>query len=400
MTTSTPENPPAPVKAKEPAPKKARVTFGTLITALVLFLLELILPVLVAGGLIWYLFATYNLWGLDRTMALILFGAAVVILALVLSVLLDSILTIFRNNLYRHGSRVGSGATTRMIKMALAGVVIPTALVIAANQAILPNNTIPMNLLIALAQKPLVSTPPAEIGSIAMKSENPATKILSIQVLEGFHSPEALAQLVQIAGSDTAALQDAGVSQALSKAIAAYGLSAKKSLLGIFAKVDPLQAGKASGVNSGLFQRYFSNSFDSLKAEITLEIADPADREARLARIQAAQAELSTAMRQVEETVPSASSSDPRPAFVLNTLLAMDITADKDLLAFAKDTAANTHYSSQVRGDALLLIAKLGDKTDLDGLFLYLKGGDDLLQSRCLQAIFTLQEKLSHTVGK
>lgn len=403
MTTSSPSSSSqAPAKAEKPTPKpKPKVSLGSVVVALLLFLLELILPVLIAGGLIWYLFGNYNLWGaMDRTLALVLFGVAVVVLALILSVLLDTLLVVFRNLLYHRGARFTSGANIRMAKMALGGVILPLVLVIAANQVTLPNNATAMTLLIDLAHKPVTQTPPGEIGAIALQSENPATKIRSIQVLQSFQSTDALNMLLQIAATDSAALKDAGVSSVLSKAIAAYGLTARDPLIKIFKSVDPLTAGKASGVNSGLYERYFANSFDSLKAEITLEVADPAERDARLAKLQAAQAELKTALGGVEETLPAAGSGDLRPAFVMNTLLALDISTDKALLDFARATAADSHYSSQVRGDALLLIAKLGDKNDLDGLYLYLKGGDDLLQARCLQAINNLQDKLNHTVSK
>ena len=405
MTTSSPTpSSPDPVKAARPAPKKVKARPGAWAMAFLLLLVELILPVLVAGGLIWYLFMAYNLWAMERSLSLMLFGAAVVVVGLVLSVVLDTLLGGLRGSLYRQGARFATGANLRMGKMALGGLILPLGLVIAANLVLLPNSGTAMNLLIELAQKPTLQNPPGEIGGIAIKSGNPATKILSIQVLQGFSSVEALNQLLQIAATDKAALLDGGVSVTLSKAIASYGLTARDSLLKIFNGIDPLVSGKsgssATGAGSGLYERYFNNSFDSLKAEITLQVSDADQREARLAQIQAAQSGLKTALGGLEESLAANAAGDPRLAFVMHTFLVMDISQDAALLEFARASAADTRYSSLVRGDALLLIAKLGDKSDLNGLFVYLQGGDDLLQERCLQAIYNLQDKISHTVGK
>jgi hypothetical protein len=48
-----------------------------------------------------------------------------------------------------------------------------------------------------------------------------------------------------------------------------------------------------------------------------------------------------------------------------------------------------------VRGQALLLTAKLGGKDDLDGLYAYLESPSTQLQARAMQTIAELQSKLS-----
>jgi hypothetical protein len=208
--------------------------------------------------------------------------------------------------------------------------------------------------------------------------------------------------LIQIASDDKDALANPATNSALAKAIGSYGLQAKPALLKFFGGIDPTRLSKAPGINSGLYERYFTGAFESLQADSVIENSDPAVREARLARVQAAQAQLKSALDDLDAgSANTASASyDPRLDFVLQSILAMDITSDKDMLAFAKSTADDTRFSSQIRGDALLVIAKFGDKNDLDGLFLYLKGGDDLLQARALKAIANLQDKINHTVGK
>lgn len=402
MTTSLPE-PASPAPAPEPSrakERKPRPTLGAVLSALGLLLVEVILPVLAAGGTVWYLFSTFNLWALDRTLALVLFGIAVFLLALIVSVVIDTLLSVVYGSFRRQGVRFSSAPVARVIKLAIGGVILPIGLIVAANLVPIPSYGTGMELLIDLAKKPLALTPPGVVGTLAQNSQNTGTKILSIEVLQGIGSSDALNQLINLAVNDRSALSDAGTSLALSKAIAAYKADAKAPLINLFNSIDPAKAGASAGVNSQLYERYFSHSFDSLQTEIALDVPDPADRDAKLAQVQAAQAALKTALTGVEESIPAASSGDPRLDFVLRTFQAMDLSQEKDILAFTKTVAADARYSSQVRGDALLLVAKLGDKNDIDGLFSYLKGSDDLLQMRALQAIYQLQDKISKTVGK
>ena len=88
------------------------------------------------------------------------------------------------------------------------------------------------------------------------------------------------------------------------------------------------------------------------------------------------------------------------PGFVLQTFLQMGVTHDAELLAFARQTAADATWSEAVRGQALLLLAKLGGKDDLDGLFAYLEDRSPLVQARAMQAIALLHAKLSQTGDK
>ena len=398
MTTETETAAPTPPPASKPKP--ARPSAGAIFAALGLLLIELILPVLIAGGLIWYLFSSYNLWALERTLSVALFGAAVVIVALVISVLTDSLLAGIRNGYARQGARFSNNASLRIVKMALGGFILPVAAILAANLVAIPTNGTTMNLLIALGQKPISNTPPGEVGKITIAAKNPATKMLGISVLQGLKTPNALTILIQIATDDKASLANPATNTALAKAVASYGVLAKPGMLKLFSGIDPAHLSKAPGIDSGLYDRYFAGAFESLQTDTVIENSDPAMRSDRLAQVQAAQAQLKAALTNLDASTATADSSDPRLDFVLQSFLAMDITTDKDLLAFAKTTADDPRFSSQIRGDALLMIAKFGDKADLDGLFLYLKGGDDLLQARALKAISNLQDKLNHTVGK
>jgi hypothetical protein len=284
---------------------------------------------------------------------------------------------------------------TRVVKLALGGILLPLLLFGAVNVVYHPTAGTVMNYLIAAAVPPVKLTPPDEVGAIALQSENPSTKLLSIQVLAGFHSPEGLNQLVRLVNEDKAALADPGTSGALTKAIAGYGITARDPLLAAFKSIDPQQAGSASGVSGDLYSRYFAQSFDSLTNEINQSTPDQAARDAELAKVQAAQAQLKTALDGVPFQPAETAGSDPRLDFVMQTFLAMDLKQDTDLLTFARNTAADSRYTSQVRGDALLLIGKLGEQKDLDLLYTYLKSSDELLLTRALQAIGALQNRLA-----
>src|SRR5437899_2198982 len=66
-----------------------------------------------------------------------------------------------------------------------------------------------------------------------------------------------------------------------------------------------------------------------------------------------------------------------------------------EYLAFARQTAADDAWADPVRGQALLLIAKLGGEEDLAALYGYLESPSAVLQARAMQAIAALQSRLS-----
>jgi len=78
--------------------------------------------------------------------------------------------------------------------------------------------------------------------------------------------------------------------------------------------------------------------------------------------------------------------------------LDMNLKTDAELLTFAKNTAANTSYSDNIRGQAFLLIAELGDKTNFDVLYQYVASDHVYLKLKALEAIANLQNKVSGTV--
>jgi hypothetical protein len=166
----------------------------------------------------------------------------------------------------------------------------------------------------------------------------------------------------------------------------------------LFMSIDPTSKGQSAGMDTDLYNRYFSRSFDSLVEDISQGSGDQTSIDARLAQIHAAQEQLKSSLTSVDKTqATNADMSDARLDFVIKTFLATNIKSDGDLLVFAKATAADTRYSSQVRGDSLLLIAKLGNKNELEGLYSYLQNSDTLIQYDALQAIAALQAKINNT---
>jgi len=79
----------------------------------------------------------------------------------------------------------------------------------------------------------------------------------------------------------------------------------------------------------------------------------------------------------------------------MQTLLEMSLGEATDLLAFARQVAADARCSDGVRGQALLLVARLGGKGDLDLLYEQLSSPSPLLQTRALQAIAALNARLA-----
>ena len=83
------------------------------------------------------------------------------------------------------------------------------------------------------------------------------------------------------------------------------------------------------------------------------------------------------------------------PSLIIQAFLEMGLKQDADILAFARQTAADDAWADPVRGQALLLIAKLGGKEDLDALYGYLESPSPVLQARAMQAIAALQSRLA-----
>ena len=173
--------------------------------------------------------------------------------------------------------------------------------------------------------------------------------------------------MLRILGGDPSALKNASEYQALSAALASYGVQSEMKLLDRFNTVPTSARRNAPGAPSDPFER-----------ESEVRSLEPTPSE--LERPPTARAEL--------------------PSFIMQTFLQMSLKVDGDLLAFARRTAGDDGWSEAVRGQALELVAKLGGKDDLDGLYTYLESPSPLLQAHAMRAIAALQSKLSGPATK
>ena len=131
---------------------------------------------------------------------------------------------------------------------------------------------------------------------------------------------------------------------------------------------------------------------EELKRDVE-QIADPAARAAEQARVLRANELLQATFGEADPRLcPGEGGLD---GFVLGTLLQMDLKEDGETLAMARTVAGDAGRSEPVRGRALLLIAKLGDKRDLDTLYGHLDDASPRLQARAMQAIAELQTRLN-----
>ncbi len=358
-------------------------------------LIELVLPVAFSATLLLVLASYTSYWDLHTRVGLGVFGTLLVVLSLFVSLRLDA-LTLARRQ--RRGKRQllnRADPRSRLVKFVLGGVVVPIAAFVAADLFELPNHQTPMSLAIRLRfAKPEV-TRAERLGDAVLRAESPAARVQGILALQALSSGEALEQLLRILSEDPEALKGGSEYQALSKALASYGVQARMKLLQRIDQVSPSARRNAAAPPGDLFERYFSAGFTGLTREIDGRSPDPAAQAGERERLQVAQAELKRALSQLETDTRPAREDSGLPAFIMQTLLQTGLKEDADLLAFARRTAADAAWSDAVRGQALLLIAKLGGKDDLDGLSAYLESPSTQLQARAMQAIAELQSTLS-----
>ena len=369
---------------------------GTRTFGLVGLLVELVLPGALSAAFLLVMASYTRNWDLHGSVGLGIFAVLLVALSLFVSLRVDAFTLARRQESGKRQLLNRADARSRLVKFVLGGVAIPIAAFAAANRLELPNHQTPMSMAIQFRLARPELDPAEQLGNAVRRAQGPAVRVQGILALQALGSDQALDQLLRLLREDPAALKDDSEYQALSKALASYKAQAKAKLLQRFAQVSPSASRGAAALPGDVFERYFSVGFEGLKSEINGGSGDPAMQARGLERLQAAQAELKQALTQVETGVPPAESSR-LPGLVLQTLLQMDLQKDAVLLAFARRTAADAAWSDAVRGQALLLIAKLGGKDDLEGLYSYLESPSPLLQARAMQAIAALQSKVSPT---
>ena len=371
---------------------------------LVGYLIELFLPTILVATALLAAASYLRFWNLGSVVGVVIFGVLLVILSLFFSARIDLMTLAGRQARGRRWLLNRTGPAARLIKLALGGVVIPVALLVVASRWELPGHRTPMSFAVQLAVQWRSagdeSSRAEQIGNVVLQSQSAAVKIQGMAALAALNTPPALEQLMRVLNEDAAALKDAAQRQALSKALAAFGAKAIPLLVRRLNAV-PKDQRRATAVPEGDgFDRHFSAAFDAIKGELAGASLDPAVRTARLAQIETAQHELEHELNRIETDSLATAADAGLPVLVMATFLRMDIRQDADLLAFARQTAADAGWSDVVRGQAFLLIAKLGDKEDIDGLCAHLDSGSAELQTRALQSIVALQTKATAASAK
>ena len=308
-------------------------------------------------------------WDLHSAVGLGVFGFLLAVLSLFLSLLIDAFTLARRRRAGKRQLLNRADARWRLVKFILGGAVIPIVALAAANRLELSNHETPMTLLSDAVRSRLANPEvvrAAHLADAVLRSRIPAAKVQGILALQSLSSAAALDQLLRILSDDPAALQTASEYKALSAALAVYGVQAKPKLLQLFDGVGVSARPAAPAPPDDPFQR---------------EIAGRSE----------------DAPTHASETAPGPGAL---PSFIMQAFLQMGLKEDADLLAFARKTAADDGWSDAVRGQALQLIAKVGGKDDLDGLYAYLESPSALLQAHAMQAIAALQSKLAAAATK
>ncbi|HVO12239.1 MAG TPA: hypothetical protein VMX54_15970 [Vicinamibacteria bacterium] len=355
--------------------------------------MELLLPVSLCTALLLVLARYTPYWDLRGGVGLAAFGVLLVVLSVIVSVRLDAWTLARRRRRRQLLNR--TGARARQLKFLLGGVVVPIAALVAASRVQLPNHRTPLSMALELRVSRRQASHEERLGDAVLRAQLPA-KVQGIRALQVIGSPEALEQLLRVLREDPAALEDGTEAVALSAALASYGARAKPGLLTLLGETDPAARQSAVAPPGDLFDRHFAAVFEALGREVghrpAREGAPPAEAQDRL---QLAEDELRRALNQLEAEGWPAGPGSSRPGFVLYTFLHMDLKEDSDLLRAARGVAADPGWSDAVRGQALLLMARLGGKDDLETLYGLLERSSPLLQARAMQAIAELQTKLS-----
>ena len=164
-----------------------------------------------------------------------------------------------------------------------------------------------------------------QVAEAVLRAPRPSDKVQGILALQALGSDDALDQLLRILKDDPTALRDGGESQALSKALASYGVRGKTKLLRQLAETGPGSGPEGDAPPVDLFDTYFASAFDGARTEIGGATPDAPAQAKRLERLQAARADLEQALHQIGADTPTDRAPIGLPSFVLRTLLQMDL---------------------------------------------------------------------------
>jgi hypothetical protein len=318
--------------------------------------------VAVAATLLLLLASYLRYWDLRSPVGLGVFGVLLVVLSLFLSIRVDAYTLARRRRRGKSQILNRADPRSRMVKFILGGVLVPIAARVAANRLVLPNHQTALTMVSLAVRSRLAgqeANRAAQLGQAVLRAGRPAARAAGIHALETSRSAPALDELFRILDSDPTVLEEASEFQVLSAAVASYGVQAKPRLLQLLTNVPSGLRRTAAAPPDDGFTRAVEGGSPDAPARPTL-----------------------------------------LPSFVLQTFLQMGSTQDDELLAFARQTAADEGWSDAVRGQALQLTAKLGREDDLGQLYAYLDSPSPLLQANAMKAIAALQSRLSEGAAK
>jgi hypothetical protein len=357
-------------------------------------LVELLLPTALSAVLLLLLISKTSFWNLRTPVGLGAFAVVLVVLSLFVSIKLDGFTLAGRTRRGKAQLFNRAGAWSRLVKFALGGVAIPIAAFFVADRVEVFKHETPMSLVLSSEVMQPARGAAERIGEAVRHADTAAARIDGIDALGAMATPEALDQLIRIVTTDPQALRSASGSQALAKALAAFGDRATPKLLELFNDVGRDERRTAAGPLGAPSGRDLSATLAALRREIASRSTDPAATARRLAQLDAAAAQLDALSAEVERD-DKAVGGTRLPAFVIETFLAMNVRQDESLLAFARATAEDAGWSDAVRGEALQLVAKLGGAGEIDWLCRVLDGPSPLLRAGALHAVATLEKKFS-----
>jgi hypothetical protein len=367
-------------------PKKRTFNFETFMVGVGIFLVEILVPALVTGGVLFWLSGTINLWKMDRNMAISAFAVIFVLLTLIITTVLSEFLSRLQKK---------KNPRLRLAVMIIGGLVIPIGIFSGANLLYIGPGESYMARLINISLNQTVDVSMVQLGTTIIKSTSPYTKVQGINAIDAIHSPTGMEQLFQILNTDSESLTNVQVANALSQAIASYGTDAKPGLISAFQA--HLKSTQTTNLPSDLYDRYFAQSITALQAEINAQSLNAQTKQAELQQVSGLATQLQSELDGIQSASLLASGADPVLDFVLNTFLQMNITQDGDVYALAGTTASNTTLPDSVRGKALLLLAKLGGKDDMSLLYQYLQNNSEIIKADTFAAIANLTQKLNGT---
>jgi hypothetical protein len=277
--------------------------------------------------------------------------------------------------------------------MVAGGLIIPIGLLTAANLLFIAPGESYMTRVINMSLNQNVDVSMVQLGSVVANSKDPYTKIQGIKAIEAIHSSQGLEQLINVLNNDPSALTNWQVSDVLSQAIASYGVDAKPGLMTAFQA--HLKTTEAANYPTDLYDRYFAQSIASIQAQINAEPLDTKTKQSQLQQIAGLASQMQTELNNLQSASLQASGADPVLSFVLTTFNQMNITSDVDIYSLARTTTSDATLPESIRGEALLVMAKLGSKDDLTFFYQYLQDNSEVIKADALQSITILTQKLN-----